>query len=61
MAHGLTIRQAIGGIGCDVFGYAMARPWPCGVRVDGQLLHPAQVYEFLLDYIMFLVLWRRRG
>lgn len=59
-APGLAIGQAIGRIGCDVFGYQMARPWPWGVMVNGQLLHPAQVYEFLLDYIMFLVLWRKR-
>jgi len=57
-APGLAIGQAIGRIGCDVFGYPMARPWPWGVLINGQLLHPAQVYEFLLDYIMFLVLWR---
>ncbi|WP_434643530.1 prolipoprotein diacylglyceryl transferase [Thermoanaerobacterium thermosaccharolyticum] len=57
---GLAIGQAIGRIGCDIFGYAMARPWPWGIKVNGQLLHPVQVYEFLLDYIMFFVLWRKR-
>ncbi|WP_278337356.1 MULTISPECIES: prolipoprotein diacylglyceryl transferase family protein [Clostridium] len=30
-----------------------------GINYNGQLLHPAQVYEFILDYILFIVLWRR--
>jgi len=59
-APGLILAQAIGRTGCDVFGVPMARPWPWGVMVGGTLVHPVQVYEFLLDYFLFYVLWRRR-
>lgn len=59
-APGLMLAQAIGRTGCDVFGIPMARPWPWGVSSGGTLLHPAQVYEFLLDYLLFYFLWRWR-
>jgi phosphatidylglycerol:prolipoprotein diacylglycerol transferase len=59
-APALALGIAIGRVGCDVFGRPMAHPWFWGVPVNGQLLHPAQVYEFLLDYLLFLYLWRRR-
>lgn len=60
VAPGLALGIAIGRIGCDVFGRPMVSPWPWGVLVNGQLLHPAQVYEFILDYLLFFYLWRRR-
>jgi len=61
VAPGLILGQAIGRIGCDVFGYPMARPAFWGVNVGGLILHPAQVYEFLLDYLIFAFLWSRRN
>lgn len=30
-----------------------------GINYGGQIVHPAQVYEFVLDYILFILLWRR--
>jgi len=60
MAPGIILGQAIGRIGCDVFGKVMAAPLPWGIQYQGQLLHPAQVYEFLLDYLVFFLLWRKR-
>lgn len=60
MAPGIILGQAVGRIGCDVFGKVMATPFPWGVLYHGQLLHPAQVYEFLLNYAVFFVLWRKR-
>jgi len=60
MAPGIILGQGIGRIGCDVFGKVMAMPWPWGVFYQGQLLHPAQVYEFLLNYAVFFFLWRKR-
>ena len=60
MAPGIILGQAIGRIGCDVFGKVMASPLPWGVQYQGQLVHPAQVYEFLLNYLVFFVLWRKR-
>ncbi|CEP67509.1 Prolipoprotein diacylglyceryl transferase [Moorella glycerini] len=60
VAPGLALGIAIGRVGCDVFGRPMANAWPWGVMVNGQLLHPAQVYEFILDYLLFFYLWRRR-
>ncbi|WP_432402505.1 prolipoprotein diacylglyceryl transferase [Wukongibacter sp. M2B1] len=58
---GIIIGQAIGRIGCDVFGIPMEKPYPWGVMVNSQLLHPAQLYEALLDLLLFVYLWRSRG
>ncbi|KKM11272.1 hypothetical protein SY88_09375 [Clostridiales bacterium PH28_bin88] len=60
LAPSLVLGEAIGRIGCDIFGKPMATAFPWGVTVNGQLLHPAQVYEFLLDYLVFFLLWRKR-
>ncbi|MHB1420307.1 MAG: prolipoprotein diacylglyceryl transferase [Bacillota bacterium] len=60
LAPSLALGQAIGRVGCDVFGVPMQRAWPWGVPVNGQLLHPAQAYEFLLNYLAFFILWRYR-
>lgn len=60
MAPGIILGQAIGRIGCDVFGKVMASPLPWGIQYQGQLVHPAQVYEFLLNYLVFFILWRKR-
>jgi len=59
-APAIIIGQAIGRVGCDVFGIPMTKSWFWGVRVGGQLLHPAQIYEAILNYILFLVLWNKR-
>ncbi len=55
----LPLAQGIGRVGCDVFGKPMTNLMPWGINYGGQILHPAQVYEFVLDYILFVVLWRR--
>jgi phosphatidylglycerol---prolipoprotein diacylglyceryl transferase len=55
----LPLAQGIGRVGCDVFGKPMASVMPWGINYGGQVLHPAQVYEFILDYILFTILWRR--
>ncbi|MGE4283537.1 MAG: prolipoprotein diacylglyceryl transferase [Clostridia bacterium] len=60
IAPAVILGQGIGRIGCDVFGKAMATPLPWGIRYQGQLVHPAQVYEFILDYLVFLIVWRMR-
>lgn len=57
---GVILGQAIGRVGCDVFGIPMSRNWPWGVMVNGELLHPAQLYEVALNYILFLFIWRKR-
>jgi len=59
-APGIILGQAIGRVGCDVFGIPMSRAWFWGVEVGGRLLHPAQIYEAILNYILFLVLWNKR-
>lgn len=56
---GIALAQGIGRVGCDVFGKAMINIMPWGINYNGQILHPAQVYEFILDYILFIILWRR--
>lgn len=55
----VALAQGIGRVGCDVFGKAMTQIAPWGIKIDGQILHPAQVYEFILDYILFMILWRK--
>ena len=55
----VALAQGIGRVGCDVFGKVMTHILPWGVSVGGNILHPAQVYEFILDYIFFIILWRK--
>lgn len=57
---GIILGQAIGRIGCDVFGKVLTTSYPWGIEQQGQLVHPTQVYEFLLNYIVFFILWRKR-
>lgn len=59
IAMALPLAQGIGRIGCDVFGKPMNNIMPWGVNYRGQILHPAQVYEFILDYVLFIFLWRK--
>ncbi|MEQ8198211.1 MAG: prolipoprotein diacylglyceryl transferase [Clostridiaceae bacterium] len=56
---GVSLAQGIGRIGCDVFGKVMEKVMPWGIRIEGSVLHPAQMYEFILDYLLFVILWRK--
>lgn len=60
MAPGIILGQAVGRIGCDVFGIAMKNKYFWGILRGSELLHPAQMYESLLNYILFGILWARR-
>lgn len=60
MAPGIILGQAIGRVGCDVFGKVMSLPLPWGIYTQGYLVHPTQVYEFILDYLVFFILWNKR-
>lgn len=60
VAPALILAQGIGRVGCDVYGKVMKNPMFWGVPVQGTIYHPAQVYEFLLDYLFFIYLWRKR-
>ncbi len=57
---GIILGQGLGRVGCDVFGKIMTSSLPWGIERQGQLLHPTQVYEFILNYIVFFILWRKR-
>lgn len=59
-APAIILGQAIGRVGCDVFGVPMEGTWFWGVQVNGQLLHPAQIYEAMLNFLLFLLLWHKR-
>ena len=60
-APAIILGQAIGRIGCDVFGVvASDRVW-WAVAVAGRMLHPVQIYESMLNYLLFLLLWYLRG
>jgi phosphatidylglycerol:prolipoprotein diacylglycerol transferase len=68
----LILGQAIGRIGCffngDAHGYPAGLPWgivyspetPAGQMFPGQALHPTQLYEMILNLIIFAILWRVR-
>lgn len=60
IAPGIILGQAIGRVGCDVFGKVLTTSYPWGVERQGQLVQPTQVYEFLLNYVVFFLLWRKR-
>ena len=60
MAPGIILGQAIGRVGCDVFVVAMRNKYFWGMLREGSLLHPAQMYESILNYILFGILWARR-
>lgn len=59
VAPALIIAQGISRIGCDVFGGPISSVLPWGVEKNGEYLHPAQAYEFILDYLLFGYLWLR--
>ncbi|WP_242967929.1 prolipoprotein diacylglyceryl transferase [Tepidibacter mesophilus] len=59
-APGIILGQAIGRIGCDVFGIPMKKGYLWGVNLNSQIVHPVQIYELLLDLILFTYLWRKR-
>lgn len=47
MSVGIVLAQAIGRVGCDVFGKPMTNMMIWGVIYNYEILHPAQVYEFI--------------
>jgi phosphatidylglycerol:prolipoprotein diacylglycerol transferase len=38
----------------------MGQVWPWGVGVQGQLVHPVQIYETILDFLLLIYLWRKK-
>lgn len=72
LAPSLILGQALGRIGCffngDAHGYPTSMPWgvvyapdsPAGQMFPGQPLHPTQLYEMILNLIIFGVLWKLR-
>lgn len=71
-APSLILGQAIGRIGCffngDAHGYPTDLPWgivyssesPAGQMFPGKALHPTQLYEMILNLIIFGILWKFR-
>lgn len=59
VAPALILAQGISRIGCDVFGMPVSSSFRWGIEVDGEYLHPAQAYEFILNFILFGYLWLR--
>jgi phosphatidylglycerol:prolipoprotein diacylglycerol transferase len=72
MTPSLILGQAIGRVGCffngDAHGYPTTLPWgliysqnsPAGQMFPGQPLHPTQIYEMVLNLIIFGILWKMR-
>ena len=73
LAPALILGQAIGRIGCffngDAHGYPTRMPWGlvyspeslAGQMFPGQPLHPTQLYEMILNLIIFGILWKIRN
>lgn len=57
---GVILAQGIGRVGCDVFGKTMNQVYIWGVEYQGAIVHPVQLYEAILNYIVFYILWRKR-
>lgn len=60
LAPAVILAQGISRVGCDVYGKVMAQSWPWGVYFQGNLVHPVQIYETLLDFALFIFLWGMR-
>lgn len=72
LAPPLILGQAIGRIGCffngDAHGYPTTMPWGlvysseslAGQMFPGRPLHPTQLYEMILNLIIFGILWKIR-
>lgn len=60
LAPAAILAQGIARVGCDVYGKTMAVIWPWGVQLQGQVVHPVQIYETLLDLALFIFLWGQR-
>jgi phosphatidylglycerol:prolipoprotein diacylglycerol transferase len=72
IAPSIILGQAIGRIGCffngDAHGYPTDLPWgliyspdsPAGEMFPGKPLHPTQLYEMVLNFIIFGLLWKIR-
>lgn len=58
----LPLGQAIGRLGNflagDAYGIPTSLPWT--VYQGGAYRHPVQIYEMVLDLLLFIYLWRRR-
>ncbi len=71
-APSIILGQAIGRIGCFfngvAHGYPTILPWgivyspesPAGQMFPGQAIHPTQLYEMILNLIIFGILWKVR-
>ncbi len=56
----VILAQAIARIGCDVFGVPADPALPWAVAVGEESLHPVQIYESMLNYLLFVGLWSIR-
>jgi phosphatidylglycerol:prolipoprotein diacylglycerol transferase len=55
------LAQGIARVGCDVFGRAISNVLPWGVFFHGQVVHPVQIYETILDLGLFVWLWGKKS
>jgi phosphatidylglycerol:prolipoprotein diacylglycerol transferase len=60
LAPAVILAQGIARVGCDVYGRVMSQAWPWGINLQGQLVHPVQIYETILDLTLFIFLWGKR-
>ncbi len=61
-APGLAIGIGIGRIGCLLNGccYGLETKLPCGINAGGVIRHPAQIYESIFCFLLFIYLWSLR-
>ena len=62
IAPAIPLAHALGRVGNslagDAYGTATSLPW--GVSTAGTVRHPVQLYEAVLDVVLFALLWRLR-
>lgn len=59
IAPPLILAQGIARVGCDVYGKVMDNFYFLGIKIGQYYYHPAQLYEFTLNYILFYYLYKK--
>jgi phosphatidylglycerol:prolipoprotein diacylglycerol transferase len=61
-APGIPLGIAVGRIGCLLGGCCYGKPttWPWAITLHGAARHPTQVYDGLVNLLLFWLVWRLR-
>ncbi len=59
-APSLALSEAVGRIGCDVYGRAVVSSAPLALQIGGQAYHNVPLYTLVAQSAVFVLLWRVR-